>query len=87
MGPMEGGVKMIDYTILILFVLLAGTMLAIAKCLVNINEIDKRIDEICAEEKRQNKRIETMEKRELIRQLEQRRDKAYIESKDLFKEW
>ena len=78
---------MIDYTILILFVLLACTMLATAKCLVNINEIDKRIDEICAEEKRQNKRIETMEKRELIRQLEMRRDKAYIESKDLFKEW
>ena len=78
---------MIDYTILILFVLLAGAMLATAKCLVNINEIDKRIDEICAEEKRQNKRIETMEKRELIRQLEQRRDQTYIQSKDLFKEW
>ena len=78
---------MIDYTILILFVLLAGAMLATAKCLVNINEIDKRIDEIHAEEKRQNKRIEIMEKRELIRQLEQRRDKAYIESKDLFKDW
>ena len=78
---------MIDYTILILFVLLAGTMLATAKCLININKIDKRIDEICAEEKRQNKRIETMEKRELIRQLEQRRDKAYVESKDLFKDW
>ena len=78
---------MIDYTILILFVLVAGSMLATAKCLVNINEIDKRIDEIHAEEKRQNKRIETMEKRELIRQLEQRRDKAYVEAKDLFKEW
>ena len=78
---------MIDYSILILCVLLALTMLATAKCLVNINEIDKRIDEICAEEKRQNKRIETMEKRELIRQLETRRDKAYVESKDLFKEW
>ena len=77
----------IVYAIVILCVLLAGAMLAIAKCLVNINEIDKRIDEICAEEKRQNKRIETMEKRELIRQLEQRRDKAYIEAKDLFKEW
>ena len=78
---------MIDYTILILFVLLACTMLATAKCLVNINEIDKRIDEICAEEKRQNKRIETMEKRELLRQSEQRRDQTYIQPKDLFKEW
>ena len=78
---------MIDYTILILFVLLAGAMLATAKCLININEIDKRIDEICDEEKRQNKRIDILEKRELIRQLEQRRDKAYVESKDLFKEW
>ena len=78
---------MIDYTIMILFVLVAGAMLATAKCLVNINEIDKRIDEIHSEEKRQNKRIETMEKRELIRQLEQRRDKAYVDSKDLFKEW
>lgn len=78
---------MIDYTILILLVLLACTMLATAKCLVNINEIDKRIDEICAEEKRQNKRIDILEKRELIRQLEIRRDKAYVESKDLFKDW
>ena len=78
---------MIDFAILILCVLLACTMLATAKCLIDINKIDKRIDEICAEEKRQNKRIETMEKRELIRQLEQRRDKAYVEPKDLFKEW
>ena len=78
---------MIDYGILILCVCVAAAMLATAKCLVNINEIDKRIDEICAEEKRQNKRIENLEKRELIRQLEQRRDKAYVESKDLFKEW
>lgn len=78
---------MIDYSIMILCVLLALTMLATAKCLVNINEIDKRIDEICAEEKRQNKRIDILEKRELIRQLEQRRDKAYVESKDLFKTW
>ena len=61
--------------------------MAIAKCLININEIGKRIDEILAEEKRQNKRIDILEKRELIRQLEQRRDKAYVESKDLFKEW
>ena len=78
---------MIDYTILVLCVLLAGTMLATAKCLIDINKIDKRIDEICAEEKRQNKRIENLEKRELIRQLEERRDKAYIQSKDLFKDW
>ena len=78
---------MIDYSIMILFVLLAGAMLATAKCLIDINKIDKRIDEICAEEKRQNKRIDVLEKRELIRQLEQRRDKTYIQSKDLFKEW
>ena len=78
---------MIDYSILILFVLLAGTMLATAKCLIDINKIDKRIDEIIAEEKRQNKRIDILEKRGLIRQLEQRRDKAYVEAKDLFKDW
>ena len=78
---------MIDYTILILFVLLAGAMLATAKCLIDINKIDKRIDEIIAEETRQNKRMDILEKRELIRQLEQRRDKAYVELKDLFKEW
>ena len=78
---------MIDYSIIILFVLLAGAMLATAKCLVNINEIDKRIDEICAEEKRQNKRIDILEKRELIRQLEQKRDQTYIQSKDLFEKW
>ena len=78
---------MIDYTILILFVLLAGAMLATAKCLIDINKIDKRIDEICAEEKRQNKRIDVLEKRELIRQLEQKRDQTYIQSKDLFKDW
>ena len=76
---------MIVYAIMILCFLLAG--LATAKCLVNINELDKRIDEIIDEEKRQNKRIENLEKRELIRQLEQRRDKAYIETKDLFKDW
>jgi hypothetical protein len=84
---MKGGVTMIDYTILILCVLLASTMLATAKCLVNLNKIDKRIDEIHAEEKRQNKRIENLEKRELIRQLEERRDKTYIQPKDLFKDW
>ena len=73
--------------IMILCVLLALTMLATAKCLIDINKIDKRIDEICAEEKRQNKRIDILEKRELIRQLEQKRDQTYIQSKDLFKEW
>ena len=78
---------MIDYSIMILFVLLAGVMLATAKCLININEIDKRIDSISSEETRQNKRIDILEKRELIRQLEQHRDKTYIQSKDLFKEW
>ena len=78
---------MIVYAIMILCVLLALAMLAIAKCLIDINKIDKRIDEICAEETRQNKRIENLEKRELIRQLEQRRDQTYIQSKDLFKNW
>ena len=78
---------MIDYSILILLVLLAGAMLATAKCLIDINKIDKRIDEIIAEETRQNKRIDILEKRELIRQLEQKRDQTYIQSKDLFKEW
>ena len=78
---------MIDYTIMILCVLLACAMLATAKCLIDINKIDKRIDEICAEEKRQNKRIDTLEKRELIRQLEQKRDQTYVQQKDLFKEW
>ena len=78
---------MIDYSIMILCVLLAGAMLATAKCLIDINKIDKRIDDIHAEEKRQNKRIEILEKRELIRQLEQKRDQTYIRSKDLFKEW
>lgn len=75
----------IVYAILLLFFLLA--ILSIAKSLFNINKIDKRIDEIIAEEKRQNKRIDIMEKREQIRQSEQRHDKAYIEAKDLFKEW
>ena len=78
---------MIDYSIMILFVLLASTMLATAKCLIGINKIDKRIDEIIAEEKRQNKRIENLEKRELIRQLEQKRDQTYVQPKDLFKKW
>ena len=71
------------YAIMFLFLLAA---LAVA-CFININEIDKRIDEICDEEKRQNKRIDLLEKRELIRQLEQKRDQTYIQPKDLFKEW
>ena len=74
---------MIDYGIMILFLLAA---LAVA-CFININKIDKRIDNVIAKEKRQNKRIDVLKKRELIHQSEQRRDKAYIESKDLFKEW
>ena len=78
---------MIDYSILILFVLLASTMLAVAKCLIDINKIDKRIDEILAEEKRQNKRTDILEKREQIRQLEQKRDQTYVQSKDLFEKW
>ena len=73
-------------TIVCVIVLLCF-LLVIAKSLININEIDKRIDEILAEEKRQNKRIDIMEKRDLIRKLEQRRDKACVEAKDLFKEW
>ena len=84
---MKGGVTMIVSAILILCVLLAGAMLATAKCLVNINEIDKRIDEIRAEEKRQNERIDMLEKREQIRQLKQRRDKVCNDAKDLFEEW
>ena len=68
-----------------IMLLLAG--LAIAKCLININEIDKRIDNILAEEKRQNKRIDVLEKRELIRQSEQRRDKAWVEANELFNKW
>ena len=75
----------IEYAILSLCVFLA--VLAVAKCLIDINELDKRIDEILAEEKRQNRRIDILEKREQIRQSEQLRDKAYVESKDLFKEW
>ena len=73
----------IGYAILFLFLL---AVLAIT-CFINIIEIDKRIEEVIAEEKRQNKRIDIMEKRELIRQFEERRDKAYIQSKDLFKKW
>ena len=69
----------------ILFLLLAS--LAIFKSLVNINELEKRIDEILDEERRQNKRIDILEKREQMRQLEQRRDQTFIQSKELFKNW
>lgn len=75
----------IVYVIAILCFLLA--IISIAKSLYSINELDKRIDEIIDEEKRQNKRIENLEKRELIHQLEERRDKAYVEAKNLFKKW
>lgn len=62
-------------------------ILAIVKCLIDINELDKQIDKILAEEKRQNKRIDTLEKREQVRQAEERRDKAYIEANELFNKW
>ena len=68
-------------------IMLLLASLTIAKCLVNINKIDKRIDNILAEEKRQNKRIDILEKRELIRQSEQRRDKAWVEANELFNKW
>ena len=70
------------YTVVLLL-----ACLAIAHCLIEINKLDKRIDEIIAEEKRQNKRIDMLEKRERLRQVERRRDNAYIETKDIFKEW
>ena len=73
----------IGYAIMFLFLL---AVLAIT-CFINIDEIDKRIDEVIAEEKRQNKRIDIMEKHEQIRQSEQKRDQTYIQSKDLFKNW
>jgi low affinity Fe/Cu permease len=75
----------IEYAILSLCVFLA--VLAVAKCLIDINEIDKRIDEIIAEEKRQNKRIDIMEKHEQIRQSEQLRDNTYVEANELFEKW
>ena len=70
------------YTVVLLL-----ACLAIAHCLIEINKLDKRIDEILGEEKRQNKRIDLLEKREQLRQVEQRRDKAYIKTKDLFEKW
>ena len=69
----------IVYAIMILCVLLV-----IAGYLINTNGIDKRIDEMHAEEKRQNERIVVLEKREQMRQAEERRGKAYIEANELF---
>ena len=68
-------------------IMLLLACLTIAKCLIYINKIDKRIDNILAEEKRQNKRIDVLEKRELIRQSEQRRDKAWVEANEFFSKW
>ena len=62
-------------------------ILVIVKCLININELNKQIDKILVEEKRQNERIDMLEKREQIRQLKQRRDKVCNDAKDLFEEW
>ena len=45
------------------------------------------LNRIYNEERRQNKRIDILEKREQIRQLELRHDNTYIEAKDLFKKW
>lgn len=73
---------MIVYSMMMLFV-----FLVIAKCLIDINKLDKRIDEVIAEEKRQNKRMDVLEKREQVRQSEERRDKAYIEANELFEKW
>ena len=72
----------IVYSIMLLLVILV-----IAKCLININELNKQIDKILVEEKRQNERIDMLEKREQIRQLKQRRDKVCNDAKDLFEEW
>ena len=72
---------------IIYLVMLLLAILAIVKCLIDINEIDKRIDEVIAEEKRHNKRIDVLEKREQMRQAEERRDKAFIEANELFKKW
>jgi hypothetical protein len=68
-------------------IILLCAFLVIAFNFVNINVLDKRIDEICDEEKRQNKRIDALEKREQVRQVKQRLDNAYIQSKDLFENW
>ena len=75
---------MIDLIMILCFLLAS---LAVFKSLVNINELEKRIDEILDEERRQNKRIDILEKREQMRQLEQRRDQTFVQPKDLFKNW
>jgi len=72
---------------IVYLIMLLLVILVIVKCLIYINEIDKRINEILSEEKRQNKRIDILEKREQMRQLEAQRDKVYIQPKDLYKEW
>ena len=69
------------YVVMLLF------LLVIATGYINIKELDRRINKVIAEEIRQNKRIDLLEKLEQIRQSEQCRDKAYIEARDLFKEW
>ena len=68
-------------------IMLLLASLTIAKCLIYINKIDKRIDNILAEEKRQNKRIDVLEKREQMRQAEERQDKAWVEANELFNKW
>ena len=73
-------------TIIGAILLLCVFLLGVA-CLTYSTETDKRIDEMLNEEKRQNKRIDLLEKREQIRQLKQRKDQTYIQSKDLFKDW
>ena len=73
------------YAIAILFFILGG--FAIFKSFFNLGEIDKRIGEIYDEERRQNKRIDILEKREQMRQLEQRRDQTFVQPKELFKIW
>ena len=73
------------YAIAILFFILGG--FAIFKSFFNLGELEKRIDEILDEERRQNKRIDILEKREQMRQLEQRRDQTFVQSKELFKDW
>ena len=72
---------------IVYLVMLLLAMSVIAYCLIGINVIDKQIDEMLAEEKRQNKRIDMLEKREQVRQAEERRDKAFIEANELFDKW
>jgi low affinity Fe/Cu permease len=74
-------------TTIVYSIFLLCAFLTIAFNFVNINELDKRIDEILAEEKRQNKRIDLLEKREQMRQVEQIKDQTYIQPRDLFEKW